>query len=1085
MKNTTKKDEFRRPASVTTAILLAARLFPNRAPAEQASWRRTTRLADAHFLLTGHVHLWDKWPALEPEDQVRIARLLRRRPAYLAARTVFLSEVADLLADGGVPEFAPGEKEDEVVIVSSGDLAAEIDALLKELDRRAAAGARSARAAAVYSGSFFSDVRVPDVMSPSGRAIAVHYNLNFPDPAEEARPPAVPPAAAMDELEVPFSELEAIAGELDEAYGETHRVKAVADLRRHLRDTAGAPLGALWRASAGATLTLHAPTGLGKNITAELLAVWCARKGLVAALVVPQSAHVLKTVHRLRRDLEILGSTARVVPVISPQSTQKLAEQTASSRDGAPDYREWVFKELSYSCPLTAHASVAAHGVDAWSPGNEPCDRLTDRDGKKHSCPWRASCGKFRHHRAAVGADILVTNHTNFLIGRIHAPMVLDGATRQDVTTEEHLLRSAHLVIIDEIDALQAHAFDRAAKDVRLARYGAAANPVRDLDEQFRQHRSRLDRQVEEFLHPKIVHLSWLAEGYVSHLARGTITPDRGRRRMVVPRRWDALLAARLFKLAKDERPTDEQMDAVNQLFSKGVLDQDVQALPGFPQLHALLSRITDLSDGTDNLSAGMLELLTDAFMAATGTDDQVKVTDVVQYSARRAYLEKIRATLHQIVGVAGPLRGAGMTASNELADVLASHMPWRAAPYGPLGRPLFAFSEHFNENDVADTSLTLKSFVGDPHAHIAFLGDITALAHARRRRVVLGMSATSHMPYAPRHHLLGQPTWYVPDDVNGGLSLAISLVQDDGEWVRVSGTSGEHRSDAYADMGRGLWPTLNAELAAVAADAATAHRAHALIAYQAYDAGPLIAEGMIEAGADPREICVAVTPEQMTRLTARAPRWVPIPADQLEQFPHHIGNGGCRFLLAPTARVERGLNIVDAAGRSLLHSASLTVRQVLVMDEPPVLLSIVNSLSYRDQHGPTEDPSAELERLRVKAGKTFEDIRRGSHYFKHLGDEVKLAIVAEMLTRLVQLGGRTRRGGDHGSLHLVDAAFTETEAHSTLPHLLAELRGKWHNSGELDLIERVYNTTMTGTIMSLAAAGDEEAAGEKEEALA
>ena len=168
-------------------------------------------------------------------------------------------------------------------------------------------------------------------------------------------------------------------------------------------------------------------------------------------------------------------------------------------------------------------------------------------------------------------------------------------------------------------------------------------------------------------------------------------------------------------------------------------------------------------------------------------------------------------------------------------------------------------------------------------------------------------------------------------------------------------------------------------------------------------------------------------------------------------------------------------MNIVDAAGRSLLHCASLAVRPVLVMDEPPVLLSIVNSLSYRDQSGPTDDPAAELERLRIKAGQTFEDIRRGSHYFKNLGDEVKLSIVAEMLTRLIQLGGRTRRGGDHGSLLLVDAAFTETEADSTLPHLLAELRRKWGESGELDLISRIYRTTMTDTILSLAATAEHE----------
>jgi hypothetical protein len=1070
-----KKDAFRRPVSVTAAILLAARLFPNRAPAEEASWRHVTRLADAHFLVTGHVHLWDRWPTLEPQDRVRIARLLRRRPAYLASRTVFFTEVEDLLAGGGASEFAAGDSDDEVVMLASGDLGAQVDALLKELDRRAAGSAGSARTSAVYRGAFFSDVRVPDPLSPSGRAIKVHYNLEFPEPTDDVPLPVAAPAARMDELVVPLSDLEAVAIKLDLAHGETHRAKAVADLRKHLRDTTGAPLGELWRITAGATSTVHAPTGLGKNIAAELLALWCVCNGLVAALVVPQSAHVLKTVHRLRADLKILHREARVVPVISPQSMQELAQQTAASRAGAADYRDWVFKEMSYSCPLTSHASVVSQGVDVWSPGNEPCDRLVDSDNRRHSCPYRATCGKFRHHRAAVSADILVTNHTNFLVGRIHAPMVVDGATRQDVTTEEFLLRTAHVVVIDEIDALQAHAFERAAKDVRLARYGAAANPVRDLDEQFRQFRFRLDRQVEEFLHPKIVHLSWLAEGYVSHLARGTITPDRERRRMVVPRRWDAFVAARLFNLAKGERPTDEQMDAVSQLFTKGMLAQDVEALVGFPQLHALLSRITDLSDGTDNLSAGMLDLLTDAFMTATAAKDAADVSDLVQYSARRAYLEKIRATLHQIVGIAAPLRGAGMTASNDLADVLASHAPWRAAPYGPMGRPLFAFSEHFNENDVTDTSLTLKSFVGDPHAHIAYLGDITALAHARQRRVVLGMSATSHMPYAPRHHLLSPPTWYVPDDVNGGLSLAISLVQNDEDWVRVSGTSGLRRHDAYVDMGRALWPALDTELSAVAAAPTTSHRAHALIAYQAYEAGPLIAEGMIEAGADPREICVAVTAEQAARYSTRSPRWIPIPADQLEQFPHYVGDGNCRYLLAPMARVERGLNIVDAAGRSLLHCASLAVRPVLVMDDPPVLLSIVNSLSYRDQRGLTDDPAAELERLRIKAGQTFEDIRRGSHYFKNLGEEVKLSIVAEMLTRLIQLGGRTRRGGDHGSLLLVDAAFTETEADSTLPYLLAELRRKWGESGELDLISRIYRSTMTDTIMSLAATAEHE----------
>ncbi|MFD0501729.1 hypothetical protein ACFQ0G_00105 [Streptomyces chiangmaiensis] len=80
----------------------------------------------------------------------------------------------------------------------------------------------------------------------------------------------------------------------------------------------------------------------------------------------------------------------------------------------------------------------------------------------------------------------------------------------------------------------------------------------------------------------------------------------------------------------------------------------------------------------------------------------------------------------------------------------------------------------------------------------------------------------------------------------------------------------------------------------------------------------------------------------------------------------------------------------------------------------------------------------------------------------------MKTAIVAEILTRLIQLGGRTRRGGDHGSLHLADAAFTETATDSTLPHLLSTLRTEWQRRDEWDLIDRIYRSTLD-VLLSLA----------------
>ncbi|GAA0670207.1 hypothetical protein GCM10009535_57490 [Streptomyces thermocarboxydovorans] len=115
------------------------------------------------------------------------------------------------------------------------------------------------------------------------------------------------------------------------------------------------------------------------------------------------------------------------------------------------------------------------------------------------------------------------------------------------------------------------------------------------------------------------------------------------------------------------------------------------------------------------------------------------------------------------------------------------------------------------------------------------------------------------------------------------------------------------------------------------------------------------------------------------------------------------------------------------------------------------MLLSLVNSLAYR-QRRPGPNPAAELERLRIGAGQIFDDIRSGQGYFKTLSEDVKLAVVAEILTRLIQLGGRTRRGGDPGLLRLLDAAFTHTAAHSTLSSLLEQLRGKWQEEDHMPL---------------------------------
>ena len=57
--------------------------------------------------------------------------------------------------------------------------------------------------------------------------------------------------------------------------------------------------------------------------------------------------------------------------------------------------------------------------------------------------------------------------------------------------------------------------------------------------------------------------------------------------------------------------------------------------------------------------------------------------------------------------------------------------------------------------------------------------------------------------------------------------------------------------------------------------------------------------------------------------------------------------------LIAPLARAERGINIVDDAGRPLIGSAWLVVRPIPIMDEPAQILAHVNA---RD-HGHADSP--------------------------------------------------------------------------------------------------------------------------------
>ncbi|GAA0670191.1 hypothetical protein GCM10009535_57470 [Streptomyces thermocarboxydovorans] len=334
--------------------------------------------------------------------------------------------------------------------------------MLDELEDNAAKGQSQPKSAP--PGSYVSDLRIRDPLSPSGRVVDVRYDLDYQGPPAPSVVQDLGEAPVVDEVVVPSLTWTTSRGGLMRCAGRTTGA-------RRSRTSGSMPVAAtawMW-ANSYALRPGHCgssmPTGMGKNVLSELVAVWCAQRGRVVSLGVPQNAQVLASVYRLRQDLADLEISAQVTPVLSPASMMELAEQTAGNPHDA-DFRSWVYREMSYSCPLTGHATTSSVAVDAWKRGQEPCDQIKPngpRSDKTLACPWRGRCGKFRHHRAAATADILVTNHANFLTGHIHAPVAARPAPGGRMTTEQLLLHRSHLVIIDEADALQAQAFEQAA----------------------------------------------------------------------------------------------------------------------------------------------------------------------------------------------------------------------------------------------------------------------------------------------------------------------------------------------------------------------------------------------------------------------------------------------------------------------------------------------------------------------------------------------------------------------------------------------------------------------------------------------
>jgi hypothetical protein len=799
-------------------------------------------------------------------------------------------------------------------------------------------------------------------------------------------------------------------------------------------------------------------------VLVEVLACCLAQRGLVVSVLVPTNAMALTLARTLERDFVALAIPRSATPLVSADVMQQLAEVTTARAPAGDLHAAWVYERLGYGCALPAAASTE-EAVDAWQPGAEPCTDLRPagaegRPGPRHVCPWRDGCGKFRLIRAACTASVIVTTHGNFLAGRLRIPVRTDGLVEPAMPVEELLVRRSHLIVVDEIDAFQAAAISRSARGLLLDHRSKPDTPLRRLDAEFSGASARLDHRVEANVRAALLHTRYLAEAYTSNLVRGRFVPlARGRTkrtlrldRWLVPRRWDAGLAARLSGLDEEAEVTREHIAVLQSLFPDG---DPTQTPAGLEPARTALYMVT--SNSGDDTFPGCRQLLHETLERRI-PDEETRVW-MVDRLLRRAYLERLRVLLLRFVYNAAQLQASGVTAAREVAEAMAPHAAWRAAPFGPLGRLLFAFTEHYDDTRPQDTRLRVAGFGGDPHIYTTTAGELTALARTGRQRAVLGVSATAFLPEAPRHNIHVRPTWYVPDDQGGGIRVEASPISDEErQHIRISGTYGPRRRDALLKLGTLLWrKRLEPALRDLAAAPETAHRARVLVATTSYQGARDLIEGIVRAQVPAADLCLAVRPDNGILAPRETGQWTELPADRLEEFGTTVN---ARVLVAPLARVARGLNIVDHAGRSRIGSIWLVVRPIPLMDEPAELLAHVNARAHAETT-PTNDPAAVIEIRRQVAGRHYEELFTSTPFFRSLPKETRLAITAETLIGVIQLAGRARRGGELGVIHLVDHAFLDPRGNSDLPRLIRELRSRWAANGDLGLVQALYGQTL------------------------
>ncbi|MGW2183769.1 hypothetical protein ACWCXX_38380 [Streptomyces sp. NPDC001732] len=1093
---------------LAAALALAEFYFP----AKDADGQAVVRIEDAHVLLSGQAaQAWPEWDRLLYDEQQRIGRLVAQRSRSEADLSSLQRRVRkgfdQQWEDPVVHRYAPGAREGwrmTAVYPRHGQHP------LDSADRLLVPDERETRIEIAAGGGWVA-------ASPRGPV-----QLAF-DAADVAyNPPMITTVDATGPIPIDPNVLGWLTRAADEAMPppafREHQVGLL------LSGTMGSgkelPQSAVLM-DPGRMRHLSAPTGVGKNVFARAQAKQMARDGHTVALLVSDNTDVFAEVATLRRELKALKLNVSATPLISPTSRHEFTLRTAHKAvdeqtplSQTPDELRERLSETGYGCAVTAQLE----GRDRFSDGQEPCSSLRhtdpDRRGGPALCPYVNRCDKFSHIRAACSAQIIVTTHACFQRGMVKIPVLVDGELRRQMSVRELLLRRAHLVIIDEVDAYQSRAFD-SSQSLELASISDPNTPLRQVRDNL--HRAPAYLRVES--RGPLTRAVWLAEQLLDLVSTGEICTETGQARALAagqdprrmrqilrdrrlwyqPHRWDRELLENLIGVDADASASAEQMDQLQAILPPAAARPEDRVDPSV--LTRRMRRIPDLLERMLSLDeSGQWELDTVKEELRTVVEKAVEQlvedrnrrrqeisepTSAVETDGERrkdaqqdiptpalaggvfhavmmkAWLSVLNHNVFDLADRAGQLAGHAIEGAATLADTVGHRDTGNVVPFGPLGQQISGFRFEGLDDTTAKPRLLMEVLRGDPHTETAYLGDIVSLALAGHRRAVLGMSATGYLPRAARTHLLAEPQWAMPDAQRGGLSIFRSTPVVDNLALAVGSTPYHERAQHVSALARGYAPTLVKDLQRLATDAATAHRARALIAVNSYIQARLFATALYEAAlalGHKLKIFVATPDEDNPDLPPVPEAITLVTRDQFSQLADRGGD----ILISPLPRTERGLNILTTSPSGKRESAitliALAIRPVMPVDEPEALSASIAACAWRSTPR-NSTPAARLAAIRKTARTRLRTILGAPKRFTALPEDLRCELIATVLGQCIQLAGRGRRGQTHVELHFIDGAFHDTTWGTDLPTLVRELYESY-TPQELTCTGRTYGYT-------------------------